>query len=46
MRKKNRISKLLKKAVKLDLWAFVEVRKADETQYEFEIVITENSSYF
>lgn len=35
MRKKNQISKLLEKHVKLDLWAFVDVRRTNETNNVF-----------
>lgn len=39
-------SKLIETDIKLDLWAFVKVRKANETQRESVIIITKKSSYF
>lgn len=38
-------SKLIEITIKLGLWAFVKVRKANETQCESVIIITKKSRY-
>lgn len=42
MKKKNQISKLLEKHVKLGLWAFVEVTRANEANNVFYCFIQSN----